>query len=457
MRFRNTLILAGASLALLAYVIGVEVIWKKRKEKLESEAKKVFRFDKDSVKRITLNTGNQEILLEKVASDTWRILKPINYEADSTTVENLITTIHNMEIKREIPVDNEAPALYGFDNPDGEIKVDTEPNSFSFRVGKKSPVSYQLYIMRDGEKKVILTGAGLDNHLRKTVTDFRERKVLKFKRDDIQSISFNTKKGHTLVEKRGEDWWIIQPFSVKASNEELNRILSTIEGLRVDNFVDDSPEDLKKYGLLSPQASISMVLKEKGLLELEIGKESQDKKGVYAKVSAVPSVYLVRKSIIDDVAKGSDDLREKRIVSFDLANVQKVEIVKEKDKTIFERVDKDNWKVNGDAAKKYETESLIRKIRDAKAKSFLKADPKTIRNTGLEKPSIVVKILLDGNEEPLEIKFGREKEKEVYASGIDKDWLVTLDKDIIESLNKDPSHFKETSQSEGAKESGEKK
>ncbi len=456
MRFRNTFILAGVSLALLAYVIGVEVIWKEKAEKSEREAKRVFHFDEDSVKRITLNTGNQEILLEKVASDTWRILKPINYEADSTAVKSLITTIHNMEIKREIPVDNETPAIYGFDNPQGKIKVDTELSSFSFRAGKKSPVSYQLYIMRDGEKKVILTQAGLDNHLRKTVTDFRDRRVLKFKRDDVQSISFGTKKGRTLVEKRGEEWWIVQPLNVRASNEELNRILSTLDGLRVDNFVDDSPKDLKKYGLLNPQVSLSMVLKDKGLLELKIGRESGDKKGIYAMVSTVPSVYLVRKSIIDDIGKSTDDLREKRIVSFNLNDVQKVEITKESDMTVFERLDENNWKVNGDVAKKYETESLIRKIRDAKAKSFLKADSKSLRNTGIDKPSIVVKIFLQGNKEPLEIKFGRVKEKEVYASGTDKEWIVTLDKDIIESLKKDPSHFKETSQSEGAKESEKK-
>lgn len=452
MRFRNTLILAGVSLALLAYVIGVEFIWKEKSEKSEKEEKKVFHFDEDSVKRLTLNTGKEEIVLEKVASDTWRILKPLNYEADSTTVKSLITTIHNMEVKREIPVDNEAPALYGFDNPQGKIKVDTELSTFSFRAGKKSPVSYQLYIMRDGEKKVVLTDAGLDNHLRKTVTDFRDRRVLKFKRDDIQSISIRTKGSYTVVEKRGENWWIIEPLSVKASNEELNRIFSTLDGLRVDTFVDDSPKDLRKYGLLSPRCNLAMILKEKGLLEFKIGNESQDKKSVYAKVSTVPSVYLVRKSILNDIAKSTDDLREKRLVSFELANVQKVEIAKGSAQTIFERRGTEDWSVNGEKAKKYEVESLIRKIRDVKAESFLKTDSKTIKNAGLERPSIVAKIFLKEVKEPIEIKFGKVKEKEVYAMGSDSNWIVTLDKDISESLSRNASEFKEESQSKGTEE-----
>ncbi len=452
MRFRNTFILAGISILLLAYVIGVEFIWKEKSEKREKEAKKVFHFDEDSVKRITLNTGKEEIVLEKVASDTWRILKPINYEADSTTVKSLITTIHNMEVKREIPVDNETPQLYGFDNPQGKIKVDTELGSFSFRAGKKSPVSYQLYIMRDGEKKVILTEAGLDNHLRKSVTDFRDRKVLKFKRDDIQSISFGIKKSYTVVEKRGDDWWITQPLNVKASNEELNRILSTLDGLRVDTFVDDSPKDLKRYGLTSPRVNLAMILKDKGLIELKIGNESEDKKGVYAMVSTVPSVYLIRKSIIEDVGKSTDDLREKRLLKFDLKDVQKVEIAIGEEKKVFERKDGENWQINGESAKKYEVEALIRKIRDAKAKSFLKADSKTIKNTGIEKPSIVAKIFQKDAKEPMELKFGKIKEKEVYAQGSDKDWIVTLDKEIAESLSKNPSDFKEVSQSKGAEE-----
>jgi hypothetical protein len=449
MRFKNTFILAGISLALLAYVIGVEFIWKEKAEKSEKEGKKVFHFNEDAVKRITLNTANGEIVLEKVASDTWSILNPIKYEADSTAVKSLITTIHNMEVKREIEVDNESPALYGFDNPQGKIKVDTELGSFSFRAGKKSPVSYQLYIMREGEKKVILTEAGLDNHLRKTVTDFRERRVIKFKRDDIQSITFTTKKGYTIVEKRGDDWFITNPLNVKASNEELNRILSTLDGLRVDTFVDDAPKDIKKYGLLNPRVNLSILLKEKGLIELKIGNESQDKKGVYAMVSTVPSVYLVRKSIIDDIGKSSDDLREKRIISFDLADVQKVEIAKQNEETVFERVDEENWKVNNEPAKKYEVESLIRKIRDAKAKSFLKADPKTIKETGIEKPSIVAKIFLKEVQEPLEIKLGKVKDKDVYASGTDRDWIVTLDSAISETLSKNASEFKEESQSKG--------
>lgn len=443
MRFRNTFILAGISIILLAYVVVFEFILKERKEEAEREAKKVFHFKEDGVKRIIINKANEEIVLEKVGADSWRILKPINYEADPTTVRGLITTMHNMEIKQEIPVEDESPVVYGFDNPQGRLKVDTETDSFSFTVGKKSPVSYQLYIMREGEKKVILTEAGLDNHLRKTVTDFRERKVVKIKRDDVQSISFSYKNSYTVVEKRGDGWWITIPLNVKASDEEMNRILNTIDGLRADTFVDDDPKDLKKFGLSPAICSTGILLKEKGLVELMIGSEDKDKKGRFAKLSTVPSVYLVRKSIIDDLGKTTEDLREKRIVKFDLSDVLKFEIVKKEASVVFERTEDDNWKVNGEKGKKYEIESLIRKVRDAKAKSFLKADTKTLKMSGLDSPSLHIKISLKDSKEPIEVNIGNEKDKNVYAMGEDKEWIVTLDREILESLNKDPSQFKE--------------
>jgi len=442
MRFKNTLILAIVMLGLLAYVVGVEFIWKEKSEKAKKEEQKLFHFEEDGVKKITITKGSEEIVLEKVSADLWRITKPLNYDADAGTVKSLITTIHNMEVKKEIPVDDPSPVLYGFDNPQGSIKIETELNSFSFRVGKKSPVSYQLYVMREGEKKVILTEAGLDNHLRKTVTDFRERKVLRFKREDVQSISFRTKNDYTVVEKRGENWYISIPLNVKASNEEMNRILSTLDGLRVDTFVDDSPKNLNQYGLNSPQFTMVMTLKEKGLIELRIGREEKEKKGVYAMVSGSPSVYLVRRSILDDIAKNSNDLREKRIAQIDVAMVNKFEVHKGDSIITFEKTESDEWKVNGEKAKKYEVESLLRKIRDTKAKTFLKADEKSKKDTGLDKPSMRINVYIkDGN--TIDIEFGKTKDKDIFVMGTDKDWIVTVERELFDSLNKDASEFKE--------------
>jgi hypothetical protein len=442
MRFKNTLILAIVMLGLLAYVVGVEFIWKEKSEKAKKEEQKLFHFEEDGVKKITITKGSEEIVLEKVSADLWRITKPLNYDADAGTVKSLITTIHNMEVKKEIPVDDPSPVLYGFDNPQGSIKIETELNSFSFRVGKKSPVSYQLYVMREGEKKVILTEAGLDNHLRKTVTDFRERKVLRFKREDVQSISFRTKNDYTVVEKRGENWYINIPLNVKASNEEMNRILSTLDGLRVDTFVDDSPKNLNQYGLNSPQFTMVMTLKEKGLIELRIGREEKEKKGVYAMVSGSPSVYLVRRSILDDIAKNSNDLREKRIAQIDVAMVNKFEVHKGDSIITFEKTESDEWKVNGEKAKKYEVESLLRKIRDTKAKTFLKADEKSKKDTGLDKPSMRINVYIkDGN--TIDIEFGKTKDKDIFVMGTDKDWIVTVERELFDSLNKDASEFKE--------------
>ncbi|HEY4715557.1 MAG TPA: DUF4340 domain-containing protein [bacterium] len=443
MRFRNTYILAGITMLVAAYIAVVEVHLKKKGESAAEKAKKVFNFDESAVRSITISGAGGEILLTKVGVDRWLISKPLNTGADEQTVKSLITSIMELERKREIPEKLQGKSLYGFDKPQGEITVETETATFSLIVGNINPVSDALYIKKPDEDKIILSLRGVDSYLSKSVNDFRDKRVLRFKSDEVETISISGGRQHILVQKKQDGWWIVDPVNVMASNEEINRLFSALDGLRTDSFVDDKPRNLNVYGLNKPQASLTLLLKNKGILVFSIGKLNDKKTGIYAMRSGDSSVYLVRKSILEDIVKDLNDLRERRLFSIKPDDVKKIELDRFGEKVLFEKDNNGEWSVNGLRGKNYEIEELIRKLKDLKAEKFLDKNKKLINVSGLTNAGIVVRILIKGSKDPLMLEIGNDSGNDVYASNPGKPWIVTVNKSIKDFLLNPVSYFQE--------------
>src|SRR5262245_255734 len=110
MRFRTTLILLLLLIGLGAYVYWIEM----PKAPEEAKKKTLYDFKADDVTDVSLAYADNEIALKKSGED-WRITKPLDVAADSTTVKNLVTAIAECEVKKTLTETSPDLAQYGLD------------------------------------------------------------------------------------------------------------------------------------------------------------------------------------------------------------------------------------------------------------------------------------------------------------------------------------------------------
>jgi hypothetical protein len=131
-------------------------------------------------------------------------------------------------------------------------------------------------------------------------------------------------------DKSGSGWKLSKPAGREANSTvildilgELNRPLKAVEV--VAEKADASALD-KLYGLKSPAYRVAVTVtkdKKSKTTEYLFGKESSDKKGVYAKVADKDTIYVVGPEVLNSLKK---DLQDPTIFSFDPDKVQAIKL-----------------------------------------------------------------------------------------------------------------------------------
>src|SRR5262249_16880643 len=148
------------------------------------------------------------------------------------------------------------------------------------------------------------------------------------------------------------------------------------------------PDDLTadKSGLDKPRMTIVATAKDGASKSLVVGKD--DGQSTWVKLADGPRVWKIHKYEVDRFPSSPVQWRDKAILKLDPATVTTVEIMKEKDKTVLERVDDKTFKVTTPAGftdlDQPRVQGLVRQISTLRASRIVEgADPKAV---GMDKP-----------------------------------------------------------------------
>ena len=258
MKFRNTLILTLVFLTLGAYVYFVEL----EKARQEDQKDLLVTFDKDKVEEITLTYPDREIQLKKNAANKWTITKPLQTEADDTTVENLVNAIAECEVEKVFDEVSEDLAPYGLDTPKATVKIKLQdgPEVPTLFVGETTPVGFRTYVRKGDEKKIFLTSSSFHYGTDKKVKDLRNKKVVDFADEEVKKIEITNDDKDILLTRDGEDWKIEKPAVYKADAAQVRGFLSSLRSVQAQDFIDESAADPVVYGLAPPELTVSLYL-----------------------------------------------------------------------------------------------------------------------------------------------------------------------------------------------------
>lgn len=445
MRFRTTLILLLVLAGLGAYLYWVE----RPREQKEAEAKKLFSLKPDDIVEVHLRFQDREILLRK-SGETWRLVQPIDAPADEITVKNLLNTIAECEVKRELE-DAADLKQFGLDPPFVTLEVKLKDRTLpAVAVGKNTPVGFSAYLQRLDDKKVRLTTSAFRAGLDKQVKDVRDKAILNFTDDDVQRFSVVRADGTITLARKDGQWTIEQPGPYPADTPTVRSFLSTLRTMRAIDFPNDQPTDLTPYGLDNPRLRVVLFLgKDQAEKHVLIGKENPEKNTeIYVQTSGLPTIYTVSDWVWRDLNKSVGDFRDKTVLAYDQEQVQAVEVTREDGHQYrLVRQDKDQWAPQGVEGKPAGTtiRQWLQDVHDLRGFEVAADNAHDLKPYGLDKPLLTIRLFGSENQELGDLRIGvattEQGTKEYYAMGSKAATVFKVRDYLVTRLNKSAQDF----------------
>ncbi len=195
-------------------------------------------------------------------------------------------------------------------------------------------------------------------------------KVLDIADRDVKSIDLKKKDG-TIVTLAKEDgkWVITAPEHWKADQDAVTTLLSSLHPVSADNIVENSTSDPAKYGLAKPSLNVTVHLVNGNSKQLLLGDDVPAGSLVYARAEGDPKVYAVASSVKTSLDKSANDLRDKRLLTFDQNHLARIDLVSGKSDIEFGKNNANEWQIlkpQPYRVDSFQVEELVRKLGDAK-------------------------------------------------------------------------------------------
>jgi hypothetical protein len=411
--FRSTIALVAVALGLFAYVYFFE---SKRPEGEAETREKVFSaVDSDAIEEIRVKGATGEATLLRKRDGAWEVEEPALGAADFSEVSRITSNLTMLEMERV--VDEEPAGLdeYGLAEPrvDVGFRLAGETGYRHLLIGDRTAAGGDLYARLGDSNRVFLIASYLDSTFDRTPFDLQDKAVLKFQRDDADSLEIAGPKDRLRATKSGDRWKLVTPFEAGADHTAVEGILGRLSSAQMRSVVEREATDLRQYGLDKPTATVT-VGAGSSMATIAFGKDTGEGT-VHARDTARPLVFTVDSMLLDDISKEPFDLRRKDVFQFRPYQATSMEISHEGQRFLFEKkadetdtfgkwrqVEPEAAEVDGSAM-----DTLLARFAYLRADSF--AGPRT--KTGLDSPVSVVVVKFNEGKSEERVAFGRSGEE----------------------------------------------
>lgn len=322
---KSTLFLAVVLLGLGAYIYFVE----SKREPGEADKKpKVFAVESAKINELTVKASNGDTTSLTKDEGTWMLTAPIASSADEAEVSGITTNLQNVEIQRVIDEQPKDLAAYGLATPrvDVSFKAEGATGSGRLLLGDKTPTGGDLYAKLADQPKVFLVSGFLDSTFDRKTFDLRDKTVVKFTRDKVDTIEVVGAERTLRFRKTEDQWRLAEPVDARADFGAVEGVIGRLGSGQMKSLVEAEAADLAKYGLDKPEFTVT--LGGGGTkAAIAFGKKADDG-SVYAKDGARPMVFTVDGFMTEEFKKTADDFRPKDLFEFRTFSGSRVEVAK---------------------------------------------------------------------------------------------------------------------------------
>jgi hypothetical protein len=359
---------------------------------------KVFAVEADEIEEITVTAKGESTTLRK-GDGVWTITAPVAADADATEVSNLTTALASLEINRVLEENASDLTAYGLSDPRIKVAFKAGSASGELHLGETTPTKGDMYAVKSGESRVFLVSASQDTSLAKNTFDLRDKRVLHFDRDKIDTVEI-TQPGSPAVtlSRSANEWFIKAPIAARGDYSAIEGLVTRLSTASMTELVD--PNSPESFGLETPSAVVTIGTGSTRAA-LELGAERDG--ALFARDRARQMMFKVEPTLATDLKKTVDDLRDKELFEFRTFNTLRLRVSRGADTYEFEKVagggegGADRWQriVDGKPTDVDTTtmEDLLAKLSALRAQSF---NP-TTNAAGQAPPALIVAASYDGD------------------------------------------------------------
>jgi hypothetical protein len=254
--------------------------------------------------------------------------------------------------------------------------------------------------------------------------DKPKEKLFTLDKAKVKEITIARAAGETIrLVKSGADWRMVEPMAVAADGPAVESLVSSLEGIEVQDEAAANAPKLSDYGLATPRIQLTVAADgAKEPLRLLLGEKLVDGSGVYAKLPDKPRVFTIASFVDSALDKKAFDLRDRDFLKIKRDAVKTLAVFGPEGSYSLVRDDKGEWAFKEPLVTKagrWAVDGLLGSVENLRMDSVAAEDAKDLKPFGLDKPSRTVTLgLADGSTRVLEIGAATaDKKYQVRQSG----------------------------------------
>ena len=237
-------------------------------------------------------------------------------------------------------------------------------------------------------------------------------------------------------------WALTAPEAYPADPDASSSLVSTLSSLTADKIIEDKPTDLASYGLANPSLKVQVKEKDGKQVELAIGDDAPTGSGVYAKVSGDPRVYMLATYLKTSLDKTVNDLRDKRLLTFDSDKLTRLKLAAKGPVIVFGKNGQNEWEIVEPRplrADSSQVDNVLGKLRDAKM-DLSTTPEEAAKKFTTATTAAIAQVTDNSGSQTLEVR--KDKDNNYYARSSAVAGVYKVASDIGEGLNKSLDDFR---------------
>jgi hypothetical protein len=404
----------------------------------------------DQVERMSAKFADSSLTLEK-KGDLWRMAEsPAGaFPADTEATAPLGFLWANLRAERFADYGASVDwAKYGLATPAVRVTVGTRktdgapaPTTHTVELGKDVEGDPGArYARVDGGPGAAVLPPELARLLARTYLDYVNRNVLKFDAGAVTALQRHMGPDVLEVLKKDDDWHITKPAMDKADDKAMREMLEQLSDLRASRIAAYPVKDLKRFGLDTPSALVTIRLKSDPKPTehiIKLGKAADDDGERFALVDDGKAVAVLPGPLSERLAGSPLTFRDRTIARF--GDADRLRLERGPRTAVFSKVD-GTWRLTEPLqadAEQDQLDDFLNSLARLRADALIaeKTDVGELKKYGLDRPEARWR-LQSGDKEVLNLLIGDKEEKSSrrYAKLTKSDLVFLLDSKLSQKV-----------------------
>jgi len=273
------------------------------KKNIDFLNKTLFEFEEKNVAEINIHTGEETIQAIRLGKDDWEIKKPEETRGDTATIRSLLFDLKEAKIDEFVKLSPLGSSeSFEFDKAQHAFSLAMKNGKLiKIRFGNSALDQEKVFAQRNGETTVFLLSKRTTEKLFRSFHELRDKKLFKFKTNDVNKIIIETQKTHFELLKSDANWSLIKPNEMKIKEFLAKDLLWTMKGMEFESFAktDIVPEST---GLTTPTYKVSIWQNSNDkIAELQVGNIDINGQQYFAQIEGKNGYYQIKKKHLDPI------------------------------------------------------------------------------------------------------------------------------------------------------------